>query len=345
MKRTLAVLLFCALAVLSASAQLTTLVGQTVATPLAAAGSATNQAGTVSNPSSNFIVNVTAGPVVCPGGDMQYINASTLTLAANTTNLLVWNCASQPSLYTKTAVTGPGSSGTTVGVPTSLLFATPGVELPISTIVCGSTNCGNTANGSLTDARVLANFPVINDGYFIVSPGSCAWNQSGGTLVTNGLANVGASFLPVNQISTTTTTLTAQLTCLIDPPTKVTANKGVWLNDVTLLYGPSTGTLQSCGTPTINTIALPTAASSETASTVTPVSIGALTVTPAVGSCNVTALTAGAMYTEKAAPATPFNIATDLQHIAFTQQFVGANAASEILYTAGLIVHYSYVPF
>lgn len=320
--------------------------GQFFPSQLNPATTTTSQAGLVTNPSSNFIINVTGGPVVCYGSETFYMQPSQITLQANSTNLLVFSCIAPSAVYTKQAVTGPGSSGTTVGVPTSLLYADPQKgEIAMATIVCGSTNCGNTANGTITDNRSASNFPIVTDGYYIVPPGACAWNQSGGTLVTNGLANVGASFLPVNQISTTTTTLTAVLSCVIAVPSKLTAGKGVIIADVTLLYGPSTGTLQSCAAPSISTIALPTAGTSETPSTVTPVAIsGALTVTPVVGSCNVTALTAGAMYTEKVALATPFNMSTDLQFLEFSQSFVGANAASEILYTGGLIVHYSYLP-
>jgi len=89
-----------------------------------------------------------------------------MTLNANNTYLLVWNGVNE-QLYVKQAVTGPGSpsasSGTFVNVPgqpNASLFAVPGVEVPLNTIVCGTTNCGNTANGSLTDVRPLSAFPA-----------------------------------------------------------------------------------------------------------------------------------------------------------------------------------------
>jgi len=109
------------------------------------------------NPASNFIVLVQGGPVYC-GGSEQIVGTSTLTLQANTTYLLVWNCSSE-LLYAKTAVNGPGSSGTTPGVPASYLAAIPNVEVPLSTVVCNATACGNGGNGSITDARPLSAFP------------------------------------------------------------------------------------------------------------------------------------------------------------------------------------------
>ena len=120
--------------------------------------SATTLAGAVTNPASNFIVQVAGGPIYF-GGSVQDMAQVTLTLPASSTNLIVWNGTTE-QLYAKQGVTGPGSSGTTVGVPTSLLFATPGVEIPIATVVCNATACGNGGNGSITDSRPLAAFPA-----------------------------------------------------------------------------------------------------------------------------------------------------------------------------------------
>jgi len=114
-------------------------------------------AGVVTNPAVNFVVQVAGGPIYFGGSD-QVISQSTLTLPANSTNLIVWNGTTE-QMYAKQAVTGPGSSGTTVGVPTSLLYAVAGIEIPLATVVCGATACGNT-NGSITDNRPLAAFPA-----------------------------------------------------------------------------------------------------------------------------------------------------------------------------------------
>lgn len=119
---------------------------------------ATGLAGAVTNPSSNFVVQVAGGPIYF-GGSIQQIGQTQLTLNASNTYLIVWNGTTE-QLYAKQAVTGPGSSGTSVGIPTSLLYATPGVEIPLATVVCNATACGNGGNGSITDGRPLGAFPA-----------------------------------------------------------------------------------------------------------------------------------------------------------------------------------------
>lgn len=139
-------------------AQVVTVVGQVVGSNQFQQSVATGLAGAVTNPASNFIINVAGGPVYFNGA-MTWIGQSTMTLAASQTYLVVWN-GTQEQLYAKQAVTGPGSSGTSVGIPTSLLFAIPNVEIPLATVVCNATACGNGGNGSITDARPLAAFPA-----------------------------------------------------------------------------------------------------------------------------------------------------------------------------------------
>jgi hypothetical protein len=119
---------------------------------------ATGAAGTTTNPASNFIVQVDGGPIYCAGSQGS-IAESTLTLTASTTNLIVFNCP-QELLYSKQAVIGPGSGTGTAGQPSSILFAAPGVEVPIATVVCNATACGNGGNGTITDNRPLSSFPA-----------------------------------------------------------------------------------------------------------------------------------------------------------------------------------------
>jgi len=139
-------------------AQVVTIVGQTFAQNQFAQSVATGLAGAVTNPASNFIINVAGGQIYWQGGS-DTIAQSTLTLQANTTNLVVYN-GTNASLYAKQAVVGPGSSGTTVGVPTSLLYAMSSVEIALATVVCNATACGNGGNGSITDNRPLSAFPA-----------------------------------------------------------------------------------------------------------------------------------------------------------------------------------------
>lgn len=125
--------------------------------------SATGLAGAVTNPASNFIVQVAGGPVYY-GGNIQTIAQAQLTLSASQTYMIVWN-GLREQLYAKQAVTGPGSNGTNAingpGAPTSLLFADPNQgEIALATVACNATACGNGGNGTITDNRSLANFPA-----------------------------------------------------------------------------------------------------------------------------------------------------------------------------------------
>lgn len=118
--------------------------------------------GATTNPASNFLMLVQGGPIYCNTSE-QIIGQSTLQLAASTTYLIVWNCGTE-QLYAKTAVTAPGgsvplTSGGAAGQPGTFLAANQPVEIPIATVVCNATACGNGGNGSITDARPVGLFP------------------------------------------------------------------------------------------------------------------------------------------------------------------------------------------
>jgi hypothetical protein len=157
----------------------------------------------VTNPASNFLVLVQGGPVYFSGSE-QIVGQSTIQLAASNTYLIVWNGLAE-QLYAKTAVTAPGT-GTTPGTPATLLFALPNVEVPIATVVCNATACGNGGNGTITDARPVANFPGagtalntttfanlptsnVTDGTMILCS-SCTQPTTGSATCTSGAANV-----------------------------------------------------------------------------------------------------------------------------------------------------------
>ncbi len=124
--------------------------------------SAAGMAGAVTNPAASFVVQVAGGPIYF-AGVITDIAQTQLTLPANSTNLIVFNGTTQ-QVYSKQAVTGPGSQGTSAlngpGVPTSLLYALPNVEVPLATVACNGTACGNGGQGSITDTRPLAAFPA-----------------------------------------------------------------------------------------------------------------------------------------------------------------------------------------
>lgn len=127
-----------------------------------AANAVTNAAigsgGAVTNPASNFLVLVQGSTVYCNGNDST-LAQSTIQLAASKTFLIVYNCP-QELAYAKTAVVGPGTlSPDQPGVPSQFLAPVFGIEIPLATVVCNATACGNGGNGSITDARPLAAFP------------------------------------------------------------------------------------------------------------------------------------------------------------------------------------------
>lgn len=114
--------------------------------------------GAVTNPASNFVVLVQGSGIYC-NGSYQTIPQSTITLVASKTFQIEWNCLTE-GLYSKTGVTAPGTpSPDQPGAPVSLLYPIAGVEIPLATVVCNATACGNGGNGSITDARPLALFP------------------------------------------------------------------------------------------------------------------------------------------------------------------------------------------
>ncbi len=120
----------------------------------AALPTTTGAAGTVTNPGANLQVQVDGGPIFCTGAE-ENVSESVINLQANTTYLIVFNCP-QTLVYAKTAVTGPGTpSPNQPGVPSTLLFPIFGIENPLATVVCGASSCG-----TITDSRVLSQFPA-----------------------------------------------------------------------------------------------------------------------------------------------------------------------------------------
>jgi len=299
----------------------------------------------------------------------QYIQSQTLTNTAVATNYGPLFENSNVLVHVLTWTTTPGT-GTVSACTIQIQSAPDGVTWTNLANAQSCTATGNSsyaASGAFTYIRVITTAATLtgnatvqfnyygytaqqatSDNFYNVPPGACSWNQSGGTLVSNGLANVGTSFAVVNQISTTSTTLTAVLTCDIAPPSRVTGGKGIVISNAILEYGPSTGTLQSMALPTAGIIIMPAPGTSETPSTVAPVATGGtITTTPAVASANLTALTAGAFYSENITFGTPivFSSSTGTPgKLQLSQSFVGASAASEILYSGDIVVYYISIP-
>ena len=286
--------------------------------------------------SPNSLTVSTLGGLIYVGNGSVTINPGSLVLTASQSTCSRPAQSSCNFIYSN-------SSGT-IAVSTSYLTAVANGNTLLALATTSSTGV-TSLQASYQDIQGIFNAQQ-NDGYFFVPPGSCALAISGGTLTgTNGLQVVGTSNTPVNLAATTTATETTTVTCHITFNSRTTASKGMQLNDVTLIYGNSVGNTATCNAPTLNTITLPTPGAAETASPVAPVSIGAVTVTPVVGSCNVTAITAGQFYSEKIALNSAYPVSTDFTDILFQQSFVGPAAASYTFYVGGLIAHVSNTPF
>jgi hypothetical protein len=136
------------------------LVGQVLATNYLAPTAGAQMAavgGVVTNPASNFVVQISAGTVFC-SGEFQSMGQLQITLLPSTTYGIFYNCAA-PAAYARTAVVGPGSAPGQPGVPSTVLQPQGG-EIFIAVVVCNATACGNGGNGSITDQRVPALWAV-----------------------------------------------------------------------------------------------------------------------------------------------------------------------------------------
>lgn len=124
----------------------------------AVTNTAIGSGGAVTNPASNFVMLIQGSTIYCNSAD-QTIGQSTMTLQANTTYQIEWNCFTE-QLYAKTAVVSGGTpSPNQPGVPQTVLAPLAGVEIPLATVVCNATACGNGGNGSITDNRPVSAFP------------------------------------------------------------------------------------------------------------------------------------------------------------------------------------------
>ena len=171
---------------------------------------------------------------------------------------------------------------------------------------------------------------------FLVPPANCSWAPTTLT-TTNILTQIGASTLMVAQGTSNAAAGTLTQTCNISLPSYVTTGNGAQIMDITSFNGFQTTAPTSIGTSTLGSITFPVAASSETASTVTPVAQGGTVtltgVTPAT-------TTAGSFYSYKATYSTPVFLSSDLQVYQFTIPWVQSAAAAMVINTPGLLVHF-----
>ena len=160
---------------------------------------------------------------------------------------------------------------------------------------------------------------------------------------TSTYPQIGASNIFVLNSVTNAAAGTDTLTCTILPPTGVGTGQGAVLLDVNAYVGSQTVAPTSVGTATLGTITFPAAATSETASTVTPVALGG-TITTVSPTAITTVTTAGSFLTIKSTPGTYVNLNTDRQVIQYTLPLLQSAASAMTVNTPGLIVHYMIAP-
>lgn len=179
-----------------------------------------------------------------------------------------------------------------------------------------------------------------SDSTFFVPPSHCSFAPTTLT-TTNTLTTVGASNVYVLNGVSNAAAGTNTLTCNILIPSSITYPQGAVITDITTFFGSQVVAPTSLGTVTLGSITFPTAATVETASTVTPVTLAGGTVTSTTPTALTTVTTAGAFLSIKSAFGTPVPLSTDLQMLVFNVPFVQSAASAMTVNTPGLMVHYT----
>lgn len=185
-------------------------------------------------------------------------------------------------------------------------------------------------------------YAQIADQTFNIPASSCIGSASANAIAATGVAGVGtgpttlgASNAAVFQVSTTASgTNTHTYTCNIFCPSRTTATKGCTINAFSFYYGVQTTALASQTAPACGTVTLPQPGTSETASTVTPVTT-AVTVVPVIGSANLGTTTAGAFFTSTVFFTTPVNLNSTQQYLQCVFAFPNTATSATVTNTPG----------
>lgn len=196
--------------------------------------------------------------------------------------------------------------------------------------------------------------PLVYEQTAMIGPGNCAWGTTGtydaqvavatGGPNLQGLLDLGASFVPANQIKTTAAGASVNtLSCWFHPGIfgGGLLGKGITVTSVDVLYGVATTTLTSISGGAFATVTFPAPGATQTASTVTPVAVGGA-VTQSSSTGNMAATTAGAFKLSRLTPATPINLVTDRVALIISLNFNQSAAAAQVVNTPGMLVHYTY---
>ena len=189
---------------------------------------------------------------------------------------------------------------------------------------------------------------TFTDSYeFVGANGPCVGTTSGTAGTGNNTVILDGSTPALKISSTNAGASTSTLTCNVaDLISRTTAGKGSTITGFTVVYSVQTTTATSMGTPTLTSVTFPTPAASETASTATPVAAagGTLTMTPAVASANLTAVSAGQYYTESISLGTPLQLNNALKNYLLTFTIGQTASAAQIVTIPGIYVSFTNVP-
>lgn len=270
---------------------------------------------------SGLTATVLPGSVYCNGSQAQ-VAPTSFTLLANSIYYLAYNCLND-QLYVRTMAAPQG---------TDLLLAV--LTTAASTI-------------AVTDTRSTVMFVNPNDGAFFIPASACGGGVSGTAGAGNATDIVAlAGGMRVFRLSNTAAgPSTNTFTCTFQVPTRLTTNRGVIINDLTLLVSTQTTQPTSVTTSTLKSSTAPAAVDPETASSATFVNQGGVvTMVPTSGQfAAYAAVAAGQFYSLKASLAAPISVITDLQTFIVTFTFAQAGSAAGIQEIPGFYVHYTVI--
>ncbi len=310
----------------------------------------------------------TAGTITS-GGALQAISADATGLlstasmtscaapAYSACNFVYWNTGTSLSI-TVTAATAFAPGNVVVAFVT-----TTGTDINVITPAAWSpwtASATNTATGTGAGASNSA-------GAYWVPPGNCWYSVATGTLTaptfgaTGGVTSLGLvvfSGIPVMQVATTNAAVISvnTLTCLVNPPSTIgITGRGVNLVNADFFYGIqqaggvnatqvyslAAGTMN--GTIVFGKTAMPAPGAAETPSTVTPIraDAGTLVINPAGASFNSIVTTAGAFFTQRFTPATPFGLTVDETMYYVSLTVLCNTTQATTINTPGVMVHYT----
>ena len=221
----------------------------------------------------------------------------------------------------------------------------------------GVWNCFSSAGVQATTTGLWYQTNDVEDGValtdfeiFVPASGICIGSIGTGSAGTGNNTTILDGSVPALKIDSTASAATVQANCNLTAAMRNLTGKGITLTSIGVVYGVQTTTATSMATPTISYFQAPVASTSEMASSATLVTTtslvgGTLTMTPAVASANLTAVSAGQYYTENIALGTPIQMNTDLRTYVLTFAILQSASAIQIMTVPGIWLRGTYIPF